>query len=161
MTSVKTNFCIIYFYLILSWSLHKCAMHNLNMTTKSPSLFSSYLNCTIVLKHYFSVYNHHKSSVRSFNSSPLEQNGHYFTDDIFKYIFMNEKFRFLINSSLRFAPKDQIKNIPELVQIMAWCWLGDNPLSEPMMVILLMNKCITRPQWGKQQPVIYIFWYWN
>ena len=32
-----------------------------------------------------------------------------------------------------------INNIPALVQIMAWCWRGDKPLSEPMMVSLLTH----------------------
>ena len=36
------------------------------------------------------------------------------------------------------------------IQIMAWCWLGDKSLSEPMMVSLLMHICITRPQWVKR-----------
>ena len=36
--------------------------------------------------------------------------------------------------SLKFVPKGPINNIPALVQIMAWCWPGDKPLSEPMMV---------------------------
>ena len=30
---------------------------------------------------------------------------------------------------------------------MAWCWPGDKPLSEPMMVSLLTHICVTRPQW--------------
>ena len=34
--------------------------------------------------------------------------------------------------SLKFIPKGWINNIPALVQIMAWCWLGHKPLSEPM-----------------------------
>ena len=54
-------------------------------------------------------------------------------DDIFKYIFVNEKFYILINTSLKFVPKGQINNIPALVQIMAWCQVGDKPLSEPMV----------------------------
>ena len=29
--------------------------------------------------------------------------------------------------------------MPTLVQIMAWCWTGDKPLSEPMLVSLLMH----------------------
>ena len=29
---------------------------------------------------------------------------------------------------------------------MAWCWTGDKPLSEPMMVSLLIHICITWPQ---------------
>ena len=42
---------------------------------------------------------------------------------------------------------------------MAWHWLGDRPLSEPMVVTLLMHICITWPQWvnsvspGHQQPL--------
>ena len=35
--------------------------------------------------------------------------------------------------SLKFVPKGPINNIPALVQIMAWLWSGDKPLSEPMM----------------------------
>ena len=45
------------------------------------------------------------------------------------------------------VPKGPINNIPALVQIMAWCRPGDKPLSEPMMVCLLMHICVTRPQW--------------
>ena len=33
---------------------------------------------------------------------------------------------------------------------MAWCWTGDKPLPEPMMVSLLMDICNTQPQWVKQ-----------
>ena len=42
-----------------------------------------------------------------------------------------------------------INNIPALVQIMAWHRSGDKPLSEPMMVSLLMHICVTQPQWVK------------
>ena len=34
---------------------------------------------------------------------------------------------------IKFVPKDQINNIPTLVQIMAWCPQSDNLLSKPMM----------------------------
>ena len=37
----------------------------------------------------------------------------------------------------------RIKNIPSLVQIMAWCSPGDKPLSEPMMVRLLTHIWIS------------------
>ena len=30
---------------------------------------------------------------------------------------------------------------------MAWCRVGDKPLSEPMVVSLLTHICVTRPQW--------------
>ena len=70
-----------------------------------------------------------------------------FTDDIFKYIFLNENELILPRISLKFVPNVRINNIPALVQIMAWRRPGDKPLSEPMMVSLLTHICVTRPQW--------------
>ena len=55
------------------------------------------------------------------------------TDNIFKYISVNEKFCILINISLKFVPKGPINNIPALVRVMAWRCVGDKPLSEPML----------------------------
>ena len=54
-------------------------------------------------------------------------------DDIFKYIFVNEKVRILIKISLKFVPKGVIDNNQALVEIMAWRRIGANPLSEPML----------------------------
>ena len=71
----------------------------------------------------------------------------HFPDDNFKHIFLNENVLLAIKISLKFVPKGPIGNIPALVQIMAWCRLGDKPLSEPMMVSLLTHICVTRPQW--------------
>ena len=79
----------------------------------------------------------------------LGQNGRHFTDDILKYISLNEDVWILIKISLKFVPKGQINNIPALVQIMALHWPGDSPLSEPMLVSLLMHICISQPQWVK------------
>ena len=48
---------------------------------------------------------------------------------------------------MKFVPKGQINNIPALVLIMVCCRPGDNkPLSEQVMVSLLMHICITGPQ---------------
>ena len=58
--------------------------------------------------------------------------------------------RISITISRKFAPGGQINNMPALVQIMAWCWSGDKPLSEPMLVSLLMQICITWLQWVKE-----------
>ena len=82
-----------------------------------------------------------------FNTLRPRQNGRHFPDDIFKRIFVNENARILIEISLKFVPKGPISNIPALIQIMAWRRPGDKPLSEPMMVSLLMHICVTRPQW--------------
>ena len=46
---------------------------------------------------------------------------------------MNEKFCILIQSSLKFVRKGPIDNNPVLASIMAWRWIGDNPLSEPKL----------------------------
>ena len=54
-------------------------------------------------------------------------------DDIFKCILLNEKTRISIKISLKFVFKGPIYKIPALVQIMAWRWPGDKPLSEPML----------------------------
>ena len=66
------------------------------------------------------------------NSSPPAQNGRLFADDIFRCIFVNEKFCILIKIS-KFVPNGPIDNNPALVQIMAWRRIGDKPLSEPML----------------------------
>ena len=68
------------------------------------------------------------------NSSPHGQNGRRFADDIFRCIFMNEKFCILIKISLKFVPKGPIDNKPALVQIMAWHLFGAKSLSEPMLI---------------------------
>ena len=89
------------------------------------------------------------------NTLRSRQNGHHFSDDIFKCILFNENVWFFIKISLKFVPTGPFNKIPALVQIMAWCRLGDKPLSEPMMVSLLTHICITRPQWIKAPKVIF------
>ena len=54
-----------------------------------------------------------------------------------------------IKISLKFVPKGPINNIQVLVQVMAWRQPGDKPLTEPMVVKLLMHTCVTWPQWVK------------
>ena len=66
-------------------------------------------------------------------SSPPGQNGHHFANNIFKCIFVNEKVCILIKISLNFVPKGPIDNNPALVYTMAWCWIGNKPLSKPTL----------------------------
>ena len=82
----------------------------------------------------------------SLNTLRPRQNGRHFPDDTFERIFLNENVRISIKISLKLVPKGPINNNPALVQIMTWRRSGDKPLSEPMMVSLLMHICITRPQ---------------
>ena len=77
------------------------------------------------------------------------QDGRHFPDDIFKHIFFNENVRISIQISLKFVPEGPINNNLALVQITAWCRLGNKPLSEPMVVRLPTHICATRPQWVK------------
>ena len=85
----------------------------------------------------------------NFNTLWPRRNEQHFADDIFKRIFFNENIWISIKISLKFVPKGPIKNIPALVQIMAWRRSGDKPLSEPMMVSLPTHICVTRPRWVK------------
>ena len=69
------------------------------------------------------------------NFSPPGQNGRHFADDLFRYIFMNEKLCILIKISLNFVLKGLINNNPALVLIMAWRRIGDKPLPGPMLTL--------------------------
>ena len=83
---------------------------------------------------------------KHFNILRPRQNGRRFAENTFKRFIVNENVGNLIELSLKFIPKSPINSIPALVQIMAWCWSGDKPLSEQMMVSLLTHICVTRPQ---------------
>ena len=88
----------------------------------------------------------HQATINFLNTLRLRQNGCHFADNIFKCIFLNESVRISNEISLKFVPKGLISNIPALIQIMASCWLGNKPLSEPTMVRLLTHICITQLQ---------------
>ena len=87
------------------------------------------------------------SLIETINTLRPRQNGRHFPDDILKCIFVNDDVYISIKISSKFVPKGLINNIPAMVQIMAWRRPGDKPLSGPMMVSLLTNICVTRPQW--------------
>ena len=115
-------------------------------------------NCLIMFLsfHFSSLWN----DVMALNILRPRQNGHHFTDDISKCIFLNENGQISIKIPLKFVPKVPINNIPALVQIMAWCRTGHKPLSEPMTVSLLTHICITRPQWvNSMQPSDALWWH--
>ena len=64
---------------------------------------------------------------------PLDKMAAILADDIFKCIFLNENDKILIEISLKFVPRSSIDNKTALVQVMAWHWTVDKPLSEPMV----------------------------
>ena len=71
--------------------------------------------------------------MNKFNQSRPGQNGRYFAEEIFRYIFVNAKVRILIKISLKFVLKGAIENNPALVQIITWRRLNVKPLSEPIL----------------------------
>ena len=91
------------------------------------------------------------------NTLRPRQNGRQFPDDIFKCIFLDKNIWNLIKILLKFVPKVPVNNIPALVQIMAWHRQGDKPLSEPLLVSLLMHTCVTRPQWVKYFEFVSVY----
>ena len=100
--------------------------------------------------HRCSISNNRRSQCRTMcalNTLRPRQNGHWFTENIFKCIFLNENVRISIQFSQKFVPMGQVNNITSLVQITAWCWPGYKPLYETMIVSLLMHICITHPQY--------------
>ena len=78
-------------------------------------------------------------------TSPTNQNGRRFADDVFKCIFLNKNIWISHKISLKILTKVQINNTPALVQILAWRRSGVKPLSESMMFSLLTHICVT--QW--------------
>ena len=66
-----------------------------------------------------------------------------------------------IKISLKFVPNRPINHIPALVEIIVWPRPGDKPLSEPMMVSLLMDRCVTRPQWVNNAPALITMILWH
>ena len=81
------------------------------------------------------------------NTFRPRQNGCLFTDDIFKCILLNENVWIPFTISLKFVSIGPINNIPALVQIKTWHRQGNKPLSEPMMLSLLMHIYVTCTPW--------------
>ena len=84
------------------------------------------------------------------------QNGRHFADDIFRCIFVNERFCISIQISLKFDPRGLIDNKPALVQVMAWRRTGDKPLPESVLtpftdeliIIFCCQYGNNGPPWG-------------
>ena len=101
----------------------------------------------IIYEWLYVLCNLNKYYRKTFNTLRPRQNGHHFTDNIFRCIFVNENFCTLIKFSLKFVPQVSIDNNPVMVLIMAWRRPGSKPLSEPMVVSLMRHICVTQPQW--------------
>ena len=83
---------------------------------------------------YSSVMAYIPHKLRSVNILKPRQNGRHLADNIFKYIHFNENFWIIHKISPKYVPYGFNNKMTALVQIMAWCRTGDEPLSEPMLV---------------------------
>ena len=72
--------------------------------------------------------------VKNLNSSPSGQNGRHFAGDIFRCILLMKNFVFWLKFHLSLFLRIQLTINPALVQILAWCQIGDKPWSEPMLI---------------------------
>ena len=61
---------------------------------------------------------------------------HVLVDDIFKYIYSDEKVCFFIKISMKFVPKCPTDNKSALIQVRSWCQAGDKPLPETILTII-------------------------
>ena len=66
----------------------------------------------------------------------------------FRMLFHELKVFYLIDISLKFVPKGPIGKTPVLVQIMAWCRIGDKSLSE-LNLSRFAEACGTKWRWIK------------
>ena len=87
------------------------------------------------------------------NSSTPGQNGRHILDDIFKCIFMNEKFCILIQIPLKCVSKGPIGNDSVLVQVMAWHQIGDKPF--PELVLIQFTEAYMRSSWELSSHNLY------
>ena len=69
----------------------------------------------------------------SINTLGMGQNGWQYANDIFKSIFLREKYEILIKISGNFVPRGSIDNMSALVQAMAWHRISEKPSHEPML----------------------------
>ena len=84
-----------------------------------------------------------------------EQNRWYFADSFFNEIIFifNGNYCILIQISLSFVPECPIYNKSSLVQVMAWCCMGDRLSPESMVVHIYCIIC----QWALMRTKVQIF----
>ena len=87
------------------------------------------------------------SEMQSYQHIEAETKWSPFSRRQFEMDFWNENAWISIKISLKFVPGGPMNTFQSLVQILVWRRPGDKPLSEPMMVSLMMHICITLLQW--------------
>ena len=93
-----------------------------------PELLSWY--CIVMISHHNSFEN---QVAVDLTHPPPDKMTPIFADDIFKCIFMNEKFCFVIRNLLKFVTKGPFDYKLAVVQVVAWHRTGNKPLPEALL----------------------------
>ena len=64
---------------------------------------------------------------------PQDKMADTFTNNIFKWIFLNGNVRISIQISLKFVPRGSNDNKSALIQVVAWPQTGNKPLPKQML----------------------------
>ena len=86
---------------------------------------------------HIQLHTHIFQDLHEFNHLPLDKMATILADNIFKYIFLNEKYKILIGFSLKFVPRSPIDNKTALVQVMALkaiTWTNADPVHQHIYV---------------------------
>ena len=124
---------------------------------------STFLNDFVWSAKLFLAYK--QLSMQILNARRYEQNGHHFIHGIYFFVFVKENHDIFIQISLTFVSKIAWKiqillqilkwyNMLSLIDVGAWCWLGDKPLSGP---ILTGSHGAIRPQWVNEPKKRWLF----
>ena len=68
---------------------------------------------------------------------PLDKIATILADDFLNAFSWMKSDRVPIQILLKFVPRNPFDDKPALVQVMAWCQIGDKPLSQPMLTRLI------------------------
>ena len=127
-----------YHIIRLQRKVSRCVMSNILLVSWSPEDLTLHVVRTLLIQLWVEMIGLPRGTnvfgmvMGYINTFRPRQNWRHFADDIFRWIVW-----ITLMISLKFVPKVRIKNISAFVQIMVWPWLGDKPLSEPMLVSLL------------------------
>ena len=107
---------------------------NTNTNTNTPVKIWSNTNTNTAHQIQIQIHNEAETKLRPF-----------YRWNIKIYCIVTEKMVLFIQVSLKIISKGPIYNKPTLVQIIAWRWVGNKPLSDQWWPGLLMHKCHQSP----------------
>ena len=106
----------------------KCIWYMIIFHVISPFYFSKFMISLLVVSFVFYIY------IYILTHLPLDKMAAIWASDIFICIFSND--RIPIQISPKLVPISPLDNKPVLIQVMAWCWNGDNPIHRCVLLYL-------------------------